>query len=214
MTIDGYEVLEIRPDFASDIEVEVAGTTLGKQLGEARSFFQFPTQRPIHSLPRDYVLSAADGVAFENFFDACAGQWKAFLVPSYCSELGVSETNSTGSTSGTPDLYIDWCDYENQFAPVAGNLGRYVFILWDDGTFFAAKVLSVSATSVGVYDKLELASNLPKAVSVTNPPMVGFVYLVNFASDELEMEYYGDSRVALTAPMIESLISTPAADVT
>lgn len=213
MTIDGYELLEIRPDFASDITVDVVTTSIGNRMGEARAFLQYPTQRPVHSLSRDYVLPAVTAEAFADFFDDHAGQWKAFLVPSYCSELGNGETNSTASTSGTPDLYIDWCDYEAKFEPVDGNLGRYIFILWDDGTFFATKVLSVSDTSAGIYDKLQLNDNLPKGVSVTSPPIIGFVYLVNFATDELEMEFFGDSNVVLSAPMIESLISTPEADV-
>lgn len=214
MTIDGYELLEIRPDFSSDITVEMTGAVLGKRLGEARVFHQFPTQRAVHSLPRDYVLTAAKAIELEDFFDAHAGQWKAFLVPSYCGEIGVSETNTTPSPSGAPDLYVDWCDYENEFEPIDGNLGRYIFLLWSDGTFFATKVLSVSATSAGVYDKLELDDNLPKSVALADPPIVGFVYLARFASDELELEFFGPSRVVASAPMVEVLISTPEADVT
>lgn len=214
MMIDGYELLEIRPDFASDIVVDVATTSTGQRMGEAAAFFQYPSQRPVHSLPRDYVLPVATANEFADFFDAHAGQWKAFLVPSYCAEIGNGETNSTASSTGTPDLYVDWCDYETNFNPVDGNLGRYIFILWEDGTFFATKVLSVSDSSEGVYDKLELDDNLPKDVSVTSPPIIGFIYLVNFASDELEFEYFGDSKVVFGAAMIESLISTPEADVT
>lgn len=213
MTIDGLEVFEIRPDFSANTEVEVAGAVLGKSLGEARSFFQFPTQRGVHSLPREYVMSAAVAAEFEAFFDARAGQWQSFLVPSYCSELGVSETNSTDSSSGSADLYIDWCDYENTFEPIDGNLGRYIFILWDDGTFFATKVLSVTDSVEDDYDQLELDDNLPKDVDVDNPPMIGFLYQVRFASDELELEYSGVSRVSASAPMIETLISVPETDV-
>lgn len=214
MTIDGKELLEIRPDFADEPDLMANRIASLVDLSPARRLAGYTGQKPVHVLNHKFVLRGSEIAQFEAFFNARAGKWEDFLAPSWTSELGVSETNVTDSPSGAPDLYIDWCDYATHYGPTDGRLGRYLFILWDDGTFFATKVTDVAASTPNVVDQLTLEDDLPQAVEVANPPMIGFVYNVRFASDELFMEYRGPSNAVTDAGMLEVVISTPETDVT
>lgn len=213
MTIDGLELFEVRPTFASPPELAANRIAQGIEVSEARRIGFFIGQKPNHVLSHHYVLREDEIETVENFFNARSGKWQSFLVPSYHSELGCGETNVTNSTSGSANLYVDWCDYANNYGPTDGLLGRYVFILWDDGTFFASKVSGVGASVANVHDRLTLATNLPQDVLVSNPPLIGFIYHVRFATDELALEYEGPSNASTDLSFIEITLATPPADV-
>lgn len=214
MTIDGKELFEMRPDFAEEPDLMANRIASMAAVSPARRYVAYTGQKPVHVLNHKFVLRGSQIAEFESFFNARAGKWQDFLVPSWTSELGVSETNVTDSPSGAPDLYVDWCDFATYYGPADGRLGRYLFILWDDGTFFATKVTAVAASTPNVVEQLTLNDNLPKAVEVANPPMIGFVYNVRFASDELFMEFKGPQNAEVDSGMLEVVTSTPEADVT
>lgn len=212
MTIDGLEVLEVQPAFAQDPELAASRFSTLVELSRARRVGFFPGQKPVHVFSHQYVLRGSVIGELEAFFNRRAGKWQSFLVPSWTAELGVNETNVTSSPSGAPDLFIDWCDYANNYGPADGMLGRYLFILFP-GVFFASKVVGVTASTPGVVDQLELADNLPTSVSVSDPPVIGFLYHARFTDDELVMEYHGPSNAMTELGFIEVTVSTPEADV-
>lgn len=214
MTLDGKEVFEFRPHFASPPELGASRLASAVSLSPARRQGFFPGKKPLHVLDHEYILRGSDIAAFEAWFNARGGRWEDFVVPSWTSELGVSETNVTNSTSGTASLYIDWCGYAANYGPTAGYLGRYIFILWSDGTFFVAQVNAVASSTPGAEEVLTLATNLPKNVEVDDPPVIGFLYHVRFAVDELELEYSGPNNAQAAMSFVEVAISTPETDVT
>lgn len=213
MTLDGKEVLETMPDFADEPELQGARTMVLPELNLTRKVGFVIGQKPVHVLRHRYALKGQAILDFEKFFNDRRGVWQDFLVPSWHSELGNGETNPNPSASGQPFLNVDWCDYPANYGPADGRLGRYVFLLWDDGTFFAAKVLAV-ISNAGVTDELELSANLPKAVNPDDSTVIGFLYHCRFASDELEFEYAGTNNARTEMAYLEHVISTPEADVT
>lgn len=214
MTIDGKELLEIRPDFADRPRMNATRFSRMSQQGQARRIGFFPGKKAVHTLNHRYVLRGANVDAFEAFFNARRGRHESFLVPSYVAELGCGTTNVTGSPAAGTDLYIDWCDYETLYGPVEGFLGQYIFILWPDGTFFATEVEAVAASVADVHDRLTLADALPKDVTTDDGQVIGFCYDVRFMSDEIELEYVGLDCAMAEIAFIEDVDSEPEADET
>lgn len=213
MTLDGFEVLTVRPDFASAPKLVGARANRMVNLSPARSIGFFVGQKPIHTLAHKYVLAGSQIAEMEAFFNERKGRWDTFLVPSWTGELGCGETNLTTSASGAPYLYIDWCDYVDNYGPAEGRLGRHLFVLWDDGTFFTAKVTDVGESVPDVSQRLTLGANLPKQVDPDNSAIVGFLYLARFSSDELELSYAGPGVAECELAFVEQTVSVPEADV-
>lgn len=213
LSLDPDVVLLVRPDFAEP--PVLAGGRLNRIVGlsAARRLGFFQGQKPVHSLTHRYILSGADLLEFEAFFNARRGRWQDFLMPSWTGELGCNETNLTSTPQGSPSLNIDWCDYATNYGPADGRLGRYIFILWSDGTFFTSKVNGIFSSTPGVTEELDLANPLPKDVLVTDPPVIGFLYNVRFSSDELELTYSGPGVAAFEMSYVEHVVSTPEIDV-
>jgi hypothetical protein len=216
MTIDGKEVLQIRPDFAEapDITGTRFSTMVG--IGSARRTGFFPGKVPLHAIRHKYVLRGTIAKDYEKFFNDRAGRWQSFLLPSWVYELSNGTTNTTGSSSGQPNLRIDWCDYGTYFDPTHAELtrlGHYIFILWPDGTTFFSRVNSMGANSAGVFETLVLATNLPLAVGGNHDCIIGFCYSVRFADDELDMEFRGPNCALCDVGYAEVATSTPEADI-
>lgn len=215
MTLDGLEVLLTRPDFASPPSLNGSRLATLTDLGRSRRYGAFPGKVATHALSHRYVLRGTEVRDFEDFFNARAGRWQRFLLPSWVYELSNGETNATGSSSGQPNLRIDFCDYAAVFNPAGAEtsrLGHYVWILWPDATFFAAKVNSVASSTAGVHDTLALASNLPKAVTADHGQLIGFCYAARFAHDDLELTFRGPGTAECEVTYAEDVQSTPAAD--
>ncbi len=214
MTLDGKEIFEFRPDYAQAPELAATLFAVPTDISPAPRIGSFIGQKPIHVMSHRYVLAGDNISAFEAWFNARAGRHEAFLVPSWTAELGVAETNTTDSTVGNADLFIDWCDYANAYGPADDRLGQYVFILWSDGTVFYAEVVGVTDSVADQYDQLELSAELPKDVAVSDPPIIGFLYHARFNSDELAMEYAGNRVAQTEIGFVEVIVSTSEADVT
>ena len=213
MSIENREVLSSRPNFASEPEIITGRAYNNVALAPARRIKFATSKRAIHSLNHRYVLRGAQIAAFEDFFNARAGKWKEFWVPSWTGELGRANTET--DNAGATTLHVDWCDYAVNFDPThseVGRLGHYIWILWPDGTFHVTKVTSVAASVINNYDRLNIATALPKAVT-PNGQIIGFLYLVRFISDELLLAYAGPNNAAVEMGYIEHVESVPDADV-
>lgn len=217
MTIDGVSVLTVRPDFAEPPQIVAVRSTALTSSGQSRRYAGFVGKDAVHTLRQRFVLTGANLATFEDFFNAAAGQWGKVLIPSWHYELTNGNTNATNSASGQPNLRIDWCDYANVFNPASSELsklGHYVFVLWPDGQFFAARVNSVASSSVGVHDTLALASNLPRQVTADHGQIIGFCYMARFSGDEIEMQFHGPTVAQVEAAFLGVLDAVPPADVT
>lgn len=216
MTIDGKEVFEIRPDFAQAPDIAGARFQTVVSFSPGKRVGFFPGKIAVHSLRHRYVTRGSVTRDLEAFFNARAGRWQSFLLPSWVYELSNGTTNTTGSASGQPNLRIDWCDYGTYFDPThaeLSRLGHYVFVLWPDGTTFFSRVNSMGANSAGVFETLVLATNLPAVVGGNHDAIIGFLYEVRFADDELELEYHGPNAAACEIAYLEHVTSTPVADI-
>ena len=214
MTSGGYQVLSQQPDFADQVSIAAARASSLGGFGQARRYAVWPGKDAVHSLAARYVLRGAEIAAMESFHADHCGSWRAFLLPSWVSELANGETNATTTTVGPATLAIDYCDYANTWGKDLddGKLGRFVFVLYPDGELAVRRVSGVASSAPGDKDVLAVDSGWPQAIVPGDGCLIGFAYLVRFLSDALELEFSGLAQAACDLAFVQALVSVPEAD--
>lgn len=189
MSLQGYEVFDIAPHFASPPKLR--GGMIVDKIGNAAAaqIVSYRGKHPLHSLYFEFLFTDEAAVReFEDFFAAHAGKWKPFWIPSWHQEL----VPAADLASGSNQLSIEPVGYEDRYLVDTANvtrLGNYVFLLHEDGTLWTPRVTAVTGTDPEV---LTLDANAAMDWDA-GKYILGFLYFVRFMSDELEVKWSGPS---------------------
>jgi len=199
MTLEGLEVLDLEPDFASLPTIRGTRYTDRVFLSEANQVISYRGKHPIHSLYfRWNMRNRVDLRALEDFFFDRKGKWGTFWTPSWHGELYQrASLLNTGTT-----LSIEPVEYATLFLVDTTNvfrLGNYIFLLHQDGTLWTPKVTGVSGTDPEI---LQLGEAATKDWNV-GECMIGFMYCVRFLDDELQLEMQGPNAATVSLAMQE-----------
>lgn len=200
-TVNGYQLLDVEPDFSSAPQVRVSRLFDQVNIGPGPEVYSFRGKRVQHVIHHSYTLqSRVEFDALYQFWNARKGRWQGFAVPSWHGELNPAANLLTGNAA----LSIDAVDYANVYGPDTSDLpalGNWVFLLHQDGTLWTPQVLSVAGTSPEI---LTLGENAAKDWNV-GEYILGFVYFVRFLNDELEFTYQGENVSTCELAMSEFL---------
>jgi hypothetical protein len=199
MSIQGFELFDIEPDFAT--LPQIRGNRLADRIAfsEANLLVSYRGKHPTHSLYFDFVLqSAAEIRELEDFFYDRKGKWQPFWVPSWHGEIfqRADLLSSGNSLSIEPvDYALTWeIDPDNVF-----RLGNYIFLYHQDGTLWTPQVTGVSGTDPEV---LLLGEAATKDWNV-GECVIGFLYFVRFLQDELNLSHSGLNAATTKLAMTE-----------
>jgi hypothetical protein len=200
MTIAGFEVLTLRPEFSQDPTLTAKRDFQMTGFSQAPQISAYIGERPLHSLK--HIFSLKTRTDFFTLFDFMAdrcGRWGNFWMPSWHPEL----SPQTPLLAGSQTLIIKGIGYNDLFLGDTDEtrLGHYLWFLSDTGTFFVSKVTSASG---GDIDTLQLETAAP----VTFTPgrfIVGYLYFVRFVTDSFSFKFAGINEASVTLSMVETL---------
>lgn len=187
MSLEGYEVFDVQPHFAEPPKVRGGFLHDHVDIAMARGILSLRGKHPTHALSHRFLLqTAAEIRELEDFFYDRAGKWQPFWIPSWHQELVPASTLANGSD----ELEIEPVDYSTRYfqdSATVTRLGNYLFLLHQDGTLWTPRVVDVTD---GDPEVLTLGVTASKDW-VPSEYILGFLYFVRFASDELELMYEG-----------------------
>ena len=201
MTIEGKELLEIVPNFATAPAIASQRQFTPVNLSHGRRVMDFNGRSALHSMNHEFVFAtAAEWKEFHKFFYDRRGRWGAFWVPSWHGELNpVASLLEDGD-----ELSITEVKY-NETYPLDPDdmttLGRYVWLLRIDGVRHISKVLSVANGSPEV---LTLETPAPADFPLGSF-VVGFLYHVRFGDDTVRFTYTGPNAAKVSMSVVEVL---------
>ena len=201
-TVETFEVLEIEPHFANPPRVSPFRSHERIQLNKgAQEIVQFRGARARHRLYHEYLFNnRTDFGAFADFFFDRKGKWSGFWLPSWHEELKAT----AGITASDTTISIDPVDYAgiylNTASPVT-NLGTYIWVYHEDGTFEYLKVTGATAADPEV---LTLDAGTPVAkTAALGSFVIGFLYFVRFMADEIPFRFPHPNSCKLSIGFLE-----------
>jgi len=144
-----------------------------------------------HRLTHKYYFNSKSEIKQMNdFFDSQKGRLERLWVPTFRKDiLPLNDLDSDDVLIDTPDISIgDWY----------GAGIQHVFILLNDGTYFAREIASYTSTTV------VLDSDLGQAVNASDIISISFLINARLDIDEIEWEYieFNDRQVLAATTMI------------
>lgn len=204
MTIGGKEVLILEPEFSAppaivgNREAAIATISVNKRVA------QFAGKHAVHTLNQSFLFTDKEQIEdFQDFFEARAGKWGSFWVPSWTAELNPK----SGIVNGGTAISITPVDYANIYlgSLELTRLGHYVFLLHVDGTLHISRVTGSADFSGLGFEVLTLETPAPQAF-VLGDFIMGFCYFVRFAADTLNLEFDGPQQARAKIGMIEVIL--------
>jgi hypothetical protein len=209
MAIEGYQVLELQPDFATPPQIRGMFPNDLLEFSAADRLMSYRGKHVFHNLYFDWLLHGETEIrTLEDFFFDHKGKWTPFFVPSWHQELVPADD----LLSGANQLSIEPVDYDNvyfQESATPTRLGNYIFLYDQDGTLWTPKVSNVTGSDPEV---LTLNANAAKDW-LAGEFIIGFMYFVRFLDDALELSYEGTDQARAKIGMKETTLITAEADV-
>jgi hypothetical protein len=199
--ITSHAVLDLMPHFAAEPRVRGSRPLDMIDISPARRYVHWRGAQALHVLTFDFELAREEIREVEDFFGAMRGKWRPFFIPSWQSELEPTEDVANGGTS----LTISQVDYAETYygdEELLTALGKHLFLLHEDGTMHLCRVTEVTGGGSDDDEVLTFTPPAPKAFEVGRF-MVGFLYLVRFVHDELEMAFAGPDHARCTITVHE-----------
>jgi hypothetical protein len=201
MIIESKPVLLTLPDFAQapEFRTRQQGTLVG--LSEAPRVITYVGKRAQMGWPLNFAFKTrADILALEEFFYAQAGKWSSFWAPSWHGQLNPT----AGIANGTSNVSISPVNYATIYDPTNADTsrpGHYIFLYDITGALHISLINSVSGASPEV-----LVMATPAARTWTlGQFIIGFVYLVRWATDTLSLEYSGPNSARVNLGVVEDI---------
>lgn len=202
MTIGDKEVLILEPEFSAPPAIVGNREAAIATISQNKRVAQFAGKHAVHTLNHSFLFTDKEQIEdFQDFFEARAGKWGSFWVPSWIAELNPTDDVANGGTS----LKITPVDYGNVYlgSLELTRLGHYIFLLHVDGTLFITRV--TAANVVGGDEVLTLQTAAPQAFA-RGDFIAGFCYFVRFAADTLNLEFDGPQQARAKIGMIEVIL--------
>lgn len=197
-TIEGFQVFETQPDFATAPKLTVSREMRLSSIGESRRLAQFTGKHIKHGFAHRHVLNTREAIhELSDFFHARAGRWQPFWLPSWHAELNPV----AGIVNGGNALSITPIQYQDRFIDSdLRRLGNFIFLLRTDGLLHLTQVESATTANPEV---LTLGTAVPSAFPLGSF-FAGFLYFVRFVNDRLDLEFNGASFATTSLQMIET----------
>jgi len=175
-----YKVMDIEPD----------GGTVSQSMHKPFTLTEFLGAQYTYSLYDETVFKftgefsffdRSDLQEFLDFFDAMAGRWGAFWLPTNVIDVRISLPFSSTDkriTVNDGDAFKDfWLDT---------NAGRNIIIFWPDGTFACGEVIEVEGNELILYEPIGKEATSGQVDYL----VTCFLPLARFDQDEIEVDFF------------------------
>ena len=185
---NGIEVLSHRPNWAKPPQFEVTDPTLwtDNQVGVRAPYriVDFGTEiiQSEHAVRSPAELNAVLGL-----FQRCRGRCGEFYVPSWTNDIALAQDVSAGSST----FVIDGHDF---FDAYDGDAVRKAFCVQVSGQTLYFQIDHLEKSTSGAARTFVFTkSAAPVSIARTNRPMVSWMLVCRFASDDLTVQWLTDS---------------------
>ena len=195
---NGIEVLSHRPNWAKPPQFDYTDPTLwtDNQMGVRAPYrpIDFNTEviQSEHVVQTPGELNAVLGL-----FQRCRGRCGEFYVPSWTNDIALAQDVSAGSST----FVIDGHDF---FDAYDGDAVRKAFCVQVSGQTLYFQINHLEKSTSGAARTFVFTkSAAPVSIARTNRPMVSWMLVCRFASDELTVQWLTD-KVATIVTNVQS----------
>jgi hypothetical protein len=208
-TLSTYPVLTIMPDFAAPPRLRAMRAFDSVKMSVAPEVRFIRGAHAQHTFYFEFLLHGRENIReLTDFFYDQRGKWGEFFVLSWHPELkpAASILDTETELSIEPIAYDElFAADESETLQVIENLGHHIFLLHDEGDLHLTRVNSVSGADPEV---LELVTAVARDFDLDRF-IVGWLYLVRFLNDELELEFNGPESAKCSLAMTELVFTDP-----
>lgn len=204
VVFNGIEVLTHRPNWATAVQIDVQDPTqwTDNQMGVRASYVAIPFGTEVFQAEH-LVRSAAEVDAVLGLFQRSRGRCGEFYVPSWTADIRLAATTAAGSNLFTVSGYDFFDAYD-------GDLVRKAFMvkLPDGGLHFFQIANLAKSTSGPARTFITTQQPSPVAIFAETEPMVSWMLVCRFASDEMAVEWVTDrlANIIVNVQSTENLL--------
>lgn len=142
------------------------------------------------------IQTRADFSAMLGLFKRMCGAWKSFWLINKSCELEITDTLSSGANGfWIKDIGI------TRYRNVKQN-PTYIYAIDYTGTIHMRRIVT-SSLDTNNREYISLDSPMPVAISPTSFKAIGFMYLVRFINDDLEISWESDTVAKVNLNFVE-----------